>query len=392
MTKSEQLVYDRSRNSFLSLWSYANPLNNEGKELCDILVVCDPDIIIISVKEIEYKDTGKPEVDFERWRRKAINESCKQIYGAERRIDLQPNVITHEGKITLPFPRKDTRNIYRIAVALGSKEKIPMTFGDFGKGFVHVFDEKSLQALFSELDTISDFLKYLSDKEEWLKSGKVALFTGEEDLLAFYLNQDSKFLSEPSLVVLDEGLWNGLLQMPETVSKKKTNETSYIWDNILERIYENFSSDNYRTAWAPETKTLSDIEQAVRVMAKENRQMRRFLGDSILALLNHTSLGARIFDVTESPIRYVFMTANYDRNREINFKELQARCLVARGLNHSKQTVIGILIERSPNHTGDTVSICYIDVPNWTQEWQEKMDIYQNELGFFLNLKRKSAE
>ncbi len=386
MTKSEQLVYDLSRNSFLSLWSYANPLNNVGKELCDVLVVCDPDIIIISVKEIEYKDTGKPEVDFDRWRRKAIHESCNQIYGAERKIESQSNVITRDGKTALPFPPNDARKIYRIAVALGSKEKIPLTFGYFGKGFVHVFDEKALHALFSEMDTISDILKYLSDKEAWFLNGKQSLFSGEENLLAFYLSEGCMFPSEPTFVVLDEGLWNGFLQLPEIISHKKANETSYVWDNILERVYENFSKDNYRMAWAIEVKELSEIEHAVRAMARENRQMRKFLGDSILGLLNHTSLGARIFNVAESPMCYVFMTANYDENRELNFKELQARCLVARGLNHSKQTVIGILIERSSQHTGDSISVCYIDVLDWTQEWQEKMNIYQNELGFFLNL------
>jgi hypothetical protein len=192
--------------------------------------------------------------------------------------------------------------------------------------------------------------------------------------------------------VLDQGLWNGFLQLPEIISHKKANETSYVWDNILERVYENFSKDNYRTAWATEVKELSEIENAVRSMARENRQVRKFLGDSILGLLNHTSLGARIFNVAESPICYVFMTANYDGDRELNFNELQARCLVARGLNHSKQTVIGILIERSSQHTGDSISVCYIDVPDWTQEWQDKMDIYQNELGFFLNVKRNNGE
>ena len=391
MTKSEKLVYELSRNSFLSIWSYANPLNSQGKELCDVLVVCEPHIIIISVKEIEFKDTGRPEVDFERWRRSAIHESCKQLYGAQRKIDSQSNVITHNGKTAQPFPPKDTRNIFRIAVALGSNEKIPLTFGDFGKGFVHVFDEKSLQAVFSELDTISDFLKYLLDKEQWLNSGKVSLFVGEEDLLAFYLSKDRVFPTEPSMVVLDEGLWKGFSQLPEVVSRKENNKTSYYWDKILERFYENFSNDNYRTPWATEVKELSELEFAVRAMAKENRKMRCFLSESILGLLNHTSLGARIFNVTESPVCYVFMTANYAGDREINFKELQARCLVARGLDHSKQTVIGVLIERSSHYTDDAISLCYINVLDWTEEWQERMDMYQNELGFFRNKKRKSA-
>ena len=56
--ESEQLVYAICKKSFLSLWSYANPLGKNSKELCDILIVCDPDIIIISVKDISITDSG----------------------------------------------------------------------------------------------------------------------------------------------------------------------------------------------------------------------------------------------------------------------------------------------------------------------------------------------
>ena len=65
-----------------------------GKELCDILVVCDPDIVIFSVKDIGLKETSDPSVDWERWRKKAIDASCKQIYGAQRWISSATNVIT----------------------------------------------------------------------------------------------------------------------------------------------------------------------------------------------------------------------------------------------------------------------------------------------------------
>lgn len=55
-----------------------------GKELCDPLVVCEPDIIIVSVKDIGVPDSGEVTVDWERWHRSSIDESAKQIYGAER--------------------------------------------------------------------------------------------------------------------------------------------------------------------------------------------------------------------------------------------------------------------------------------------------------------------
>src|SRR5713101_116855 len=130
MTDSERVVYELIKKSFLSFWSYPNPLNARRRELCDVLVVCDPDIIIFSIKEIEYKDTGRPTVDVERWKRKAIDASSKQVYGAERQLVTQSEVITSDGKVALPFPAGANKNIYRVAVALGSKEKVPLIFGD----------------------------------------------------------------------------------------------------------------------------------------------------------------------------------------------------------------------------------------------------------------------
>ena len=85
VNQSEQWVYDICRQSFLSLWSYVNPQGRDpGKELCDILVVCDPHVIVISVKEVEYIEDEDTDVYFERWRRKAIDASLKQIKGAIR--------------------------------------------------------------------------------------------------------------------------------------------------------------------------------------------------------------------------------------------------------------------------------------------------------------------
>lgn len=52
LTFSEALVERLCHQSFLSLWSYANPRAGAGKELCDLLVVCEPDLVIFSVKEI----------------------------------------------------------------------------------------------------------------------------------------------------------------------------------------------------------------------------------------------------------------------------------------------------------------------------------------------------
>lgn len=114
MNRAEELVYNICRRSFLSLWSYANPKGKDsGKELCDVLVVFDPYVVIISVKEIALAESDDPSTDWRRWRRHAIEESAKQIYGAERWLKSAAQVIKSDGTRGLPLPAKENRRIHR---------------------------------------------------------------------------------------------------------------------------------------------------------------------------------------------------------------------------------------------------------------------------------------
>lgn len=124
MDQAESLVYRMCRHSFLSLWSYANPRKEpDGRELCDVLVVCSPDVIIFSVKHIGLTDSGRPEIDADRWRRRAIDESCKQIYGAERVLRKSSNVIRNDSSLGVILPNASEIRMHRVAVALGGKDR-----------------------------------------------------------------------------------------------------------------------------------------------------------------------------------------------------------------------------------------------------------------------------
>lgn len=221
MNEAEELVAKLCRKSFLSLWSYPNPKGKDNKELCDLLVVCEPDVIIFSVKEIKLPETGDITVDWARWHRKAVEESCNQIYGAERWINRSIDVITNEGETAISFPEASKRRIHRVAVALGSKGQVPIKFGDFGRGFIHVFDEISLDVIMSERDTISDFVKYLSDKEEFYQSKKTVFFEGEESLLTIYLKNNCSFPSNYDMVIIDGNIWGDFRNSEQYKAKKK---------------------------------------------------------------------------------------------------------------------------------------------------------------------------
>jgi hypothetical protein len=65
-TPSERFVAELCHRAFLRLWTHPSPKGKKDKELCDCLVVCGPHIIIVSVKEIQYRDTGN-RTGWDRW-------------------------------------------------------------------------------------------------------------------------------------------------------------------------------------------------------------------------------------------------------------------------------------------------------------------------------------
>jgi hypothetical protein len=384
LNATEKFVYDICCRSFLSLWSYANPQGESaGKELCDVLVICDPDVIIFSVKEIKVDRNATAEVQFERWTRKAIEASARQLYGAERWIDGggHANVIRSDGNLGVPFPRRDRRRVHRVAVALGGEERFPLTFGDFGKGFVHVFDERGCETVLDELDTIEDFVAYLRAKEEFFGAHDV-LCPGEENLLAVYLNRGRVFPTADQPIFIKPDSWEQLIDQPEFKAKQIEDAPSYIWDNLLEVVGRDVLDGNLESAPA-----LTDSEKALRVMARENRFARRMLGQAFSDFLHYAAekkLDSRMMQ-SPSGVGYVFLVTDGDAaaDRKYRNAELGLRCLVARNHLADCSTMIGIGTERPSATPGFSFDILFMHVPEWSPADVRRSEEIQAEFGYF---------
>jgi len=381
-TESEQLVSMLCKRSFLSLWSYSRPEGKErGKELCDSLVVCDPDIIIFSVKECKVTDSGNLEVDWERWRRAAVQESYKQAYGAQRIISLKPSVVTREGTEGLPYPDASRRQIHRVAVALGAQRRVPFAFGDFGKGFVHVIDEISLLVLMTELDTITDFVQYLTRKEAFFSSGVKALITGgEEDILALYILNNYSFPANCDYIEVGAGLWADFQKKPEYKAKKIADRESYIWDDLIEDFCGHFQRGTLEFG-----NNLSDVEMVTRIMARENRFSRRILGKSFKYFMDQRGKITSRYKISDSGIAYVFLVKPHGFKREDRMIELGTRCGVVRGINPQLTTVVGIATEEYMPGRGYSLDAFYFHRPVWTSEDQALLENIQREFRYFTN-------
>lgn len=384
INRSEKFVYHVCRQSFLSLWSFANPKNNKkNKELCDILVVCEPDVVIFSVKEISVTATGDRSTDWTRWRKRAIEKSVEQIYGGERFIRKMSHVVRSDNHKGLAFPPPLQRRIHRVAVSLGGDGKMPIQFGDFGKGFVHVLDNISFQIIMGELDTITDFVRYLASKEELYQSGiKTTFQGGEEDQLAFYLHHGKGFPKNFDAIFIDDNLWSGFISKPEYSAKKKADDDSYIWDRIVETIAEDILHGHLE--FGP---NLSESEIAIRVMAREDRFSRRILGKSFkefYELARQKKIRSRIV-LGMSNVTYVFLAMRYGEDRKFRVAELGGRCYVARGLHQDRTTVIGLATEQYENGRGFSFDLIHLHKPTWNREDQQQMEFAKREFGYFVS-------
>lgn len=385
MNISEEIVSDICKNSFLSFWSFPNPIRTDNnKELTDLLIINDPYVIIISVKEININHSGNRETDIQRWRKKAIEKSYKQIYGAERAIrNFHTNILTSDKKYKIKFPDPEKMIVYRIGISFGRREEFPLPFGDQGKGFIHFFDQQSFPILLGELDTITDFVEYLDAKEKFFDSGKNAYFKSEEDLLAIYLHRGRKLPENIDETIIQEDIWEELIQRDEFKNRKEQERNSYIWDKIIEEFFRDMSQEQLLL-----TNDFHEVEQALRAMSKERRFARVILSDAFIHFIGYyeePKAESRIAG-SSSGVIYVFLLDEYrEDNREERTKNLTLRCYAAKNMFKEAKEIVGIATSKYIKGGGHAHDLIYMYLPEWSEDDAKFFDQMQKELGYFTN-------
>jgi len=442
-TAGERFLAQLCRTSFLSLWSLSNPHTDDGKdfskptsvgkELCDQLVVFGRHVIILSDKDCQYTNHPDPVVNWARYYRTAIWKSAGQLWQAEKWLrhfrDRLYQDATCEQPLQVILPPVAEMIVHRILVvhgvqeycrkALGgdgsfaldtrlvgeahtkAAEKVvrPFVFGQVNpsKGFVHLFDDVTLPAVMSTLDTISDFVEYLEKKEQFLSEpGRAVYAASEVELLADYLrNLDEEErhnfpkLKPNAVVEYEAGDFGTLLRSREWARKIEADKISYLWDFLIEYITKHYVAD---TMLFSSDKSLVANERALRFLAQEGRVERRMIGGKLGELIENTPPGkyrvALSFSERRPGLCFALLTvppslakAEDKQYREKRREFLKDYCRVVKLHFFGKVLdIIGIATEAGAMHTVDLLHYNCRD--GWDEGEKELAEMLQQQYRF----------
>lgn len=435
MTPTEGLLAELCQDSFLRLWSYANPHKDDGHEFCDVVAMFEDHVFIFFDREKHLAAFGLEEdaqVRWERWRRNAVDKQIATAHGAERYLRSgRPIFLDAKGTKPLPVPLDLGRMVvHKIVVAHGAAEacksfsdantsgSLAVSYSDLSRGVpppwpfmvhldrnspVHVLDSHTLPIILGELDTVKDFSSYLDAKLEAISGLDVLTYCGEEDLLAHYwLNIDEAtnkhFIGvkgeQCNGLNIAEGEWASLITSAEYRATKKANEISYVWDRLLHDTCGNWVDGTLYTS-----ADLLAGPNAVLEMAKEPRFMRRAAAEAMAEAINRFPFSER--DRINRHVRffrsfyenkgYVFlqlwvpehMRGDDEVYRAKRVELLRIACAAAKLKFPFLTKVVGIAMDAPRLTKRNSEDLAWMDCSEWSEQDRQWALEANEKHGFF---------
>ena len=149
---AEEFVQILAKKTFFEDWCYDNPKLQNGKEICDLLIVFDDIAIIWQIKDLKLDEHGK-------YKKREVYKNLKQLKTAKNRL-FYKNI-----QIELDNPRrgkeifdsKTIKEIYLISALLGKGEDYFSFIEEIEGNIVHTFTREFTEIILNELNTIQDF-------------------------------------------------------------------------------------------------------------------------------------------------------------------------------------------------------------------------------------------
>lgn len=257
---------------------------------------------------------------------------------------------------------------------------------DRASGWVHVFDEESLETVLAELSTITDFIHYLNSKVALTQTNfKVA--GAETDLLGYFLWNNRTFPPRDHDYGLDPDLWATVEASPEFLAGREANKVSQFWDGLIEYINGHYLCETLEFG---NDHTMTEHERLVRILAGETRFHRRVLSKAILQRAEFAKKQAisTLLPSDQPDVSYVLYIGKGDQGqdhaayRADRARELQMRCHAAKAVTPDRRFIVGIAMD-ARGVKGSSEDFIYLDTGEWTAEDIQRARQLRTDLGYF---------
>jgi hypothetical protein len=396
-----------------------------------LLAICGDYVLAFSDKSSNFQFENDEQVAWGRWYRTAVDKSVRQLIGASRNLfQLQVPIFKDKAckvPLGIPIPSANDEKVHSVAVVSLTRtidEKapprpfitidgsvvgdqhvqagaVPFKFGDVSPntGFVHVMDVAGLWAVLTELDTITDFARYLDARKAFIRGKAGNSASSEHSLLARYLlsftaegDQLPLDSASPGNAHLDDSEWQSESVQNSFRARRKANEISYVWDAIIDRQARLLETQGFDFSTFD---TVLHAERALRHMALESRLSRRILGSRWMTacMIKAPGQGANIRTVphveTNSPT-YVFFTAKQpshlprDRYRHRRREMLSEFMLVSLIDFPTSKLLVGIASELGQRPDSyDLMSLNIEEDANQESLWADAMRCWEMKKSVF---------
>ena len=248
--------------------------------------------------------------------------------------------------------------------------------------YVHVLTDVSLNIVLQTLDTVTDFLAYLTKKEQLLRRGYRVIAAGEEDLMALYLKDtddegqhDFTFPRDGDGVLLEDGHWEHFCERGERARQVEADRISYLWDELIEKFaYHARAGSQYFT----NEPGIENTEHILRFMAREPRTARRSLSKALAGIVargqDHGKVTRYVHRQNPEQPWYVLMAlakpgdVSYERYRDVRLQLLQLSSMALKMRRPEAQHIVGIATEPGIETVDRSEDAIYFDARGWTED------------------------
>jgi len=303
-TDAEELTYQLVTSSYLSHWTFINPIDVDGdkNEICDIIILFDGHLFLISVKNYAFKG------NYDKFFRKVIAKSSRQLHGAERKINRKESIVLiHEERGVVKINRQEISDIYLITVFHNDDlDYYPILDFRRDKKPISIFPQSYFEKIVSEFDTTSDLTDYLVKRNSLLTGNESLSLNGNElDLVAIYLTRAREFpkdfFQQADHIIMDiSGEWDRYDQDEKTRLKRLASKPSYFIDWLVDE----FILKNHTN---PANHKLAEV------LLNLDRLMRRVITETLFELIEKYKkekefIARRFFSIDDNYYALIFVS------------------------------------------------------------------------------------